>query len=912
VSKKSQQQRREHRRAEARQARDRARRRARAETERRRAARMLVPHATLASRLLGSTEQRRAAYERARAERDDDDGCVEVLECSAERLHARVYERFRGGFDAYLLCAEETLLAYCTCDPGPRAMACRHLWASLHAARRQGGLVGFAELPAERLGRLPWRFLEQPPAGDWIEPEPPPPRCDLPPPRAEEIEQPGGSPIVRLAPDAMGSGIAVLAGTTYGSATVPLGMVGDPVHHEGGWFRRDAAVERRALRDLMDLGLPLRAGLARRVEELGEGAERADAPAELRHVEWLPLARIPAGKAEPLVSKLLDAGWTVEGEAMRYRRGTTASLRLVARPGASWLEGDAHFGDIGLDACRLLAAIRQGRRFVRLGNGDVGVLPQAWLERWGLVAAAVPGTAGPEGVVELGGARAEAVALLLTAAEAPEGDRATDPAVEARSADDVAILARWASVPSRGPLAEAEPSPAFVGELRPYQRQGLAWLRSRRAERRGGALCDEMGLGKTVQLLAHVSSVDAGSAPTLVVAPTSLLGNWTREIARFVPGLRVVVHAGPERARDVSGLDGASLVLTSYGTLLRDVDWLAGVRFDTVVLDEAQAIKNPRSKTARATRRLAASHRLALSGTPLENHLGELWSLVEFLNPGMLTWPAFRRVLRWRDAAGRAAGVELLLRLVRPLLLRRTKAEVAPELPPRLEHRILLEPSPEERAAYQDLREHFLRKVELAPVDRRGALLLTAVTRLRQLACHPGLLDPRRTSEGSVKVDLLLDRLESLRGSGRKALVFSQFTALLELLRKRLEGSGHALAYLDGSTRDREEQVRRFQEEPTVGVFLISLKAGGTGLNLTAADDVFLLDPWWNPAVEAQAIDRAHRIGRTRPVMAWKLVVAGTIEERVLELQARKRALAESLFDPTLGGLTEAELLSLL
>lgn len=912
MSGKSQRQRREQRHGEARQARDRVRQRARAEQERRRVARTQASNGASPGAVLGSPEQRRAAYELARAERDVEAGCVEVLECSAERLHARVHQRFRGGFDAYLLRSEETLLAYCSCDPGPRAMACRHLWTSLLAARRDGGLVGFAELPTERLGRLPWRFLEQPPAGDWIEPEPPPPRCVLPPPRAGEVARPGGNPVVRFAPDATGSGIALLAGTTYGGSTVPLGMVGDPVHHGGGWFRRDPVVERRALQDLKDLGLPFRSGLARRVEQLGAGAGRADAPAELGHVEWLPLARIPAGKAELLVSQLLDSGWTVEGEAMRYRRGTAASLRLVAQPEASWLEGEARFGDIGLDACRLLAAIRQRRRFVRLGNGDVGVLPQAWLERWDLVAAAVPGTAGPEGRIELGGARAKAVALLLAAAEAPEGSRVPEAAAPAGSADDVATLARWASATSREPLAEAESGPAFVGELRPYQRQGLAWLRSLRAGRRGGALCDEMGLGKTVQLLAHLSSVDAGSAPMLVVAPTSLLGNWAREIARFVPGMRVVVHSGPERARDASGLDGASLVLTSYGTLLRDVDRLASVRFDTVVLDEAQVIKNPRSKTARATRRLTASHRLALSGTPLENHLGELWSLAEFLNPGMLTWPAFRRILRWRDAGGRSAGVELLLRLIRPLLLRRTKTEVAPELPPRLEHRILLEPSPEAAAAYQDLREHFLRKYELAPVDRRGSILLGAVTRLRQLACHPGLLDPQRAAEGSVKVDLLLDRLESVRSGGRKALVFSQFTTLLELLRGRLEGSGHALAYLDGATRDREEQVRRFQEDPAVSVFLISLKAGGTGLNLTAADDVFLLDPWWNPAVEAQAIDRAHRIGRTRPVMAWKLVVAGTIEERVLELQAHKRALADSLFDPTLGSLTEAELLSLL
>lgn len=906
VSKKNQaaQQRRHQRRAESRQARQRDRNGLRKEQERHRLTRMQALTANPRAALLGDPEQRRVAYELARAERDLDRGNVDVLEVGSDRLRTRVTDRFRGLFDAYLMKSEDALLAYCSCHPERLSRACRHLWASLLTARDQSAPGGMAELPKERLARLPWQFLEQPPPGEWTEPEPPPPRCDVLPPLRARIASRSGNSILRLAPDPGGAGLAVSAGTTYGSSIVPLGALGNPVRDTDGWFVRDAAVELRALQSLQTCGIVLPKGLVRRVERLFAPLPQAETPADLSYAEWLPFARIPAGKAEELVSALLEAGWSVEGEATRYRRGTEAALRLRAQSGRSWLEGEARFGDIGLDACRLLTAIRQRRRFVRLGNGDVGVLAREWLERWELVAAAVPATAGPNGTVELSEARAEAVEVLLDATDTQ------------KTADDTAAslvdLARWGLGIKGKHLAEAEPCSAFVGELRPYQRQGLAWLRSLREQGRGGALCDEMGLGKTVQVLAYLAERNARSEQVLVVAPTSLLGNWSREIARFAPNTSVLLHVGAGRARGVSEFAQATLVLTSYGTLLRDIDLLAKIRFDTVVLDEAQAIKNPRSKTTRATRRLSATNRLALSGTPLENHFGELWSLVEFLNPGMLTWPAYRRIIRRPDPEGRLVGSEILLRLVRPLLLRRTKAEVAPELPPKLEHLVTLELPPDLAAAYADLREHSLRRYELAPADRKGSILLGAVTRLRQLACHPGLLDPRRTGDGSVKIDLLLERLAALSTSGRKALVFSQFTTLLELVRARLQQSGSTFAYLDGATRDRDEQVRRFQEDPAVSVFLVSLKAGGTGLNLTGADDVFLLDPWWNPAVEAQAIDRAHRIGRTRPVIAWRLVVADTIEERVLELQERKRRMAESLFDPSLSTLTEAELLSIL
>jgi SNF2 family DNA or RNA helicase len=384
--------------------------------------------------------------------------------------------------------------------------------------------------------------------------------------------------------------------------------------------------------------------------------------------------------------------------------------------------------------------------------------------------------------------------------------------------------------------------------------------------------------------------------PTLVVAPRSLVFNWKREAARFTPNLSVLDHTGSERRSPGAHFADHDLVLTTYGTLRRDAEALAGVAFGAVVLDEAQAIKNEASDTARAARRLSAPWRLALSGTPVENHLGELWSLMEFLEPGLLG-----RATAWKAAtAARASpeAVALLGRALAPLILRRTKAAVAPDLPPRTEETWVCELSPEERATYEALRARF-RDELLGRARSAGAppsaRVLEALLRLRQAACHPGLLDPARAGAPSAKVERLVATLRGLRETGQKALVFSQFRTLLDLVRPALEAEGITSVTLDGRTRDREAVVARFQDDPALGVMLISLKAGGVGLNLTRAEYVFLLDPWWNPAAEAQAIDRAHRIGQSAPVFAYRLLAQDTVEERIAELQQRKRALAESV-----------------
>ena len=436
--------------------------------------------------------------------------------------------------------------------------------------------------------------------------------------------------------------------------------------------------------------------------------------------------------------------------------------------------------------------------------------------------------------------------------------------------------------------------------MRGYQREGLGWLRFLQAFGFGGCLADDMGLGKTVQVLALLAGrvAEQPGRPSLVVVPKSLVFNWAEEAARFAPGLRVLKHVGIERRKTAERFDDYDVILTTYGTLRRDILTLKDHTFDYCILDEAQAIKNASGESAKATRLLKADHRLALSGTPIENHLGELWSMFEFLNPGMLGSASVFRL----GAGGQAADPDaraLLARALRPFILRRTKAQVARDLPEKLEQTLFVELEPAQRKLYDELRDHYrqslLARVERDGINRAKIQVLEALLRLRQAACHPGLIDKKQADAPSAKLDALLPQLTEVLEEGHKALVFSQFTSLLALVRNRLDADGIPYEYLDGRTRDRAAKVEHFQNDPDCKLFLVSLKAGGLGLNLTAAEYVFLLDPWWNPAVEAQAIDRAHRIGQTRPVFAYRLIARDTVEEKVLELQRTKRELADAI-----------------
>ncbi|MBO0861531.1 MAG: SNF2 helicase associated domain-containing protein [Chloracidobacterium sp.] len=431
--------------------------------------------------------------------------------------------------------------------------------------------------------------------------------------------------------------------------------------------------------------------------------------------------------------------------------------------------------------------------------------------------------------------------------------------------------------------------------------QVLALLESRRELREETEGQRDSGVSPTPN--SSISpSLHTAIPPSLAVVPKSLVFNWKQEAERFAPKLRVLDHTGQTREKaSAEHFDDYDLILTTYGTLRNDAILFKDTRFDYVILDEAQAIKNADTASAKAARLLNSDHRLALSGTPIENHLGELWSLFEFLNPGML---GAASAFKTAGGAARNAGAEtrqLLAQALRPFILRRTKSQVAKDLPTKQEQTIFCELEPEQRKLYNELRDHYrnmlLDRVARDGIGKSKIQALEALLRLRQAALHPGLIDKKRVKEDSAKLDLLLPQLVELFEEGHKVLVFSQFTSFLSILRQRLDKEKVEYEYLDGSTRDRQARVERFQNDPRCMLFLISLKAGGLGLNLTAAEYVYLLDPWWNPAVESQAIDRAHRIGQTRQVFAYRIIARDTVEEKVLALQNTKRDLADAIIN---------------
>lgn len=453
----------------------------------------------------------------------------------------------------------------------------------------------------------------------------------------------------------------------------------------------------------------------------------------------------------------------------------------------------------------------------------------------------------------------------------------------------------------------AVPVPAAVtAELRPYQKRGLDWLQFLREYGFNGVLADDMGLGKTLQTLAHlVVEKNAGrlDRPALLVAPTSLMGNWQREAARFAPTLKLAVLHGADRSDRYADAASADLLLTTYPLVPRDAQRLATFEFHSVILDEAQNIKNPRAKAAQILRQLTTRHRLCLTGTPLENHLGELWALFDFLMPGFLgDTNAFRRI--YRTPVEQHADLDrqaLLARRISPFLLRRTKQEVAAELPPKTEIVQPIDLGPAQAELYESIRATMDKRVRAA-ISRQGLArshitILDALLKLRQVCCDPRLLklETRGARPPSAKLEFLLELLEELIAEDRKILLFSQFTSMLALIEEQLQPRNIAFAKLTGQTRKRDDAIDSFRRGDAP-VFLISLKAGGVGLNLPEADTVIHYDPWWNPAVEAQATDRAHRIGQTQPVFVYKLIIANSVEARMLDLQDRKRALAEGLY----------------
>ncbi|MEZ5209544.1 SNF2-related protein [Gordonia sp. (in: high G+C Gram-positive bacteria)] len=472
-------------------------------------------------------------------------------------------------------------------------------------------------------------------------------------------------------------------------------------------------------------------------------------------------------------------------------------------------------------------------------------------------------------------------------------------------------LAQWHGQMTRlahaRPPGPVEPAPGLAATLRSYQRDGLAWLSFLWDNGLGGILADDMGLGKTVQTLALITRVaqERPNARFLVVAPTSVIGNWAAETGRFAPGLRVATVTSTQKRSGTSlaeQIGDANIVVTSYTLLRIDYDAFAEITWDGAIFDEAQFVKNHHSKTHQAARRLAAPFKLAITGTPMENNVMELWSLISLVAPGLYSSP---KKFREHFAVPIENGTDperlrVLRRRLKPIMLRRTKDQVADDLPPKQESVVGLDLDPAHRKIYDVFLARERQKV-LGLLDNwedNRMQILQALTRMRQLSLHPGLVDDQHSAIASTKITYLSERLPVLLDEGHSALVFSSFTGFLTLIADSLIGAGIAFSYLDGtmSARRRQHEIEQFTSGQTK-VFLISLKAGGFGLNLTAADYCFVADPWWNPAAEAQAVDRAHRIGQERPVTVYRLISTGTIEERVIDLQNRKRALFDALID---------------
>lgn len=638
-------------------------------------------------------------------------------------------------------------------------------------------------------------------------------------------------------------------------SVLPLLVYGDPprarvdgrtlVHIEGALPVRDQPAERRLVTQLRkDLGM---------------------SPGHLEVV---------SGEAAVELAERLR-GWqgNVEGEA-HEAFGRVAPLVPRLDPSLSKFELDFESTDEEVtrtaDADNVLRAWSEGQTGLMLSDGSWAPLPADWLERFGPV------------LTDLLAARSEKGALPASAL--PD---LAELCLELDHPEPPELAGLAPLLDPEGHMPEPTVPSGLESQLRAYQHEGVRWLEFLRRAGMGALLADDMGLGKTLQTLCVLEG------RTLVIAPRSLLHNWMDEIVRFRPELTTCLYHGPGRALDPK----AQVTLTSYAILRLDSEALAAVHWDAAVLDEAQAIKNPESKVARAAFGLQARSRIALTGTPVENRLEELWSQLHFLNPGLL---GGRRDFRERYAgpigAGDTDAAARLRRRLRPFMLRRLKRDVAPELPPRTELVLHCSLDEEERRVYDALEASSRKEVVSRLVSgERGSVMaaLEALLRLRQAACHRGLV-PGQEAESSSKVELLTDRLEQAAADGHRSLVFSQWTSLLDRVEPALASRGIPFDRLDGSTRDRGGVVSRFQSESGTPVLLVSLRAGGAGLNLTAADHVFLMDPWWNPAVEDQAADRAHRIGQQRPVFIHRLVAERTVEEGILALQQRKRGLADA------------------
>jgi len=584
---------------------------------------------------------------------------------------------------------------------------------------------------------------------------------------------------------------------------------------------------------------------------------------------------------------LLNFGFEVsqpESRDKKYFVGK-AVIEVEVKENIDWFDIHAkiRFGEFEIPFKDLRKLILRKKVEFKLPNGEIAIIPEIWLTKYADLFA----LSETEGNNERPVLRKHHLNLVK---ELEDGNLAK-----------VHLSEKLRSLTSFSGIKNYPVPDGFKGELRPYQRAGYNWLRFLNEYRLGGCLADDMGLGKTVQTLTLLQAEKlAGSGTTLLIMPTSLIYNWEMEANKFTPGLRILNYTGTLRNKDISRFENYDLVLTSYGITRLDVEILQKFYFNYIILDESQVIKNPTSNIAKAVRELKSRHKLVLTGTPIENTTLDLWSQMSFINPGILgTQTYFRNEFqnpiekRSDETKSKKLGA-----IIKPFILRRHKSQVATELPEKVEHVQYCVMTPEQEKRYDEVKNHYREKIfkliEQEGLGNSRFMILEGLTKLRQLANHPRMVEQGYDGD-SGKLEDITHMLQSAMGEGHKVLVFSQFVKHLDLVKQYLKSNKVDFAYLDGSSMDRKEQVERFNRDASIRIFLISIKAGGLGLNLTEADYVFILDPWWNPAVEAQAVDRAHRIGQKKKVFTYKFITRNTVEEKILTLQQKKLKLTHEL-----------------
>jgi SNF2 family DNA or RNA helicase len=665
-------------------------------------------------------------------------------------------------------------------------------------------------------------------------------------------------------------------------ANVSMEKQGDDyVFHK---VRRDLNSERDKMLKIKELGLNMLTG-------------RAAVP-KVQAFDWL----------QANMQKLNELGIIITQpfveNSKRYFLGYS-SLEVSIREGNDWFDIYAlvKFGEYEIPFIKLKALILRKKREFTLPNGEIAIIPQIWLTQYAELFAFAQET--------------DASSLILK--------KHHIALVQALGQDNLAKVSMSRKLEKLRDFEEIEQYnvPAgFLGVLRPYQKAGYDWMRFLNDYQLGGCLADDMGLGKTIQTLALLQSQKQAEVgcPSLIIMPTSLIYNWQLEAEKFTPDLRVLIYTGPHREKNISQFAEYDLILTSYGIVRLDHEILEKFRFHYVILDESQAIKNPNSNITKAVLELNARYRLALTGTPLENSTLDLWSQFTFTNPGLLGNQTFfkNEFVIPIEKRNDEKKTKRLFEMIKPFMLRRHKAQVANDLPPKIESIHYAIMTEEQEQNYEQVKSEFrnaiMQQIEHEGMGKSQIMVLQGLTKLRQLANHPIMID--KTYEGkSGKFEDVLDKMQTVIDGGHKVLIFSQFVKHLDIFREHLNQNQTNYAYLDGNTQNRQAEVERFQNNADTLVFLISLKAGGVGLNLTAAEYVFILDPWWNPAVEAQAIDRAHRIGQNKTVFTYKFITKNSVEEKILALQKNKQRLANELITTEEGfvkSLSKEDLMTLL